>query len=210
MAVPIRQPYNTPAEYLAHERQAPYKSEYLAGQIVAMGGASREHNLITGNLFWVLKSQLRDRPCEVYTSDMRVKVSPRGLYTYPDSAVVCGEPQFEDAQVDSLLNPTLIVEVLSPSTEAYDRGAKFDYYRQLPSLQAYLLVAQDQGKVEYFARADASWVRTVTTDANAVVQLPVIGCAVPLAEVYRQVVLPAAPARADDQGREAARGAEGD
>lgn len=132
MAAPVRQHYYTPEEYLAQERKAEFKSEYIAGQIVAMSGASREHNLMTANLARVLGSQLLDRPCEVYVSDMRVKVTARGMYTYPDTVVVCDDARFEDEQVDTLLNPTLIVEVLSPSTEAYDRGAKFDSTANCP------------------------------------------------------------------------------
>src|SRR5438270_3295621 len=112
------------------------------------------------------------------------------MYTYPDIAVVCGDAQFEDDQVDTLLNPTLIVEVLSPSTEAYDRGAKFGYYRQLPSLREYLLVAQDQMLLEHFVREDDGWLLTETTGPDAVVHLPSINCAVALAEVYRKVVFP--------------------
>jgi Uma2 family endonuclease len=193
MAAPLLQHRYTPEEYLAHERQAAEKSEYLAGQIVAMSGVSREHSLINGNLFSLLNLQLRDRPCEAHASDLRVKVSARGMYTYPDIVVVCGEPQFEDAQVDTLLNPTLIVEVLSPSTEAYDRGTKFGYYRDLPSLQEYLLVAQDKMLIEHFVRAGDGWLLTATGDPAAVVQLPTIGCAVPVAEVYRKVGLPAEP-----------------
>ncbi|HMA36331.1 MAG TPA: Uma2 family endonuclease [Chloroflexia bacterium] len=193
MAAPLLPHRYTPEEYLAHERQAAYKSEYLAGQIVAMSGVSRAHSLINTNLAWVLSSQLRDRPCEVHASDMRVKVTAQGLYTYPDIAVVCGPAQWEDAQVDTLLNPTLIVEVLSPSTEAYDRGAKFGYYRALPSLQEYLLVAQDKVLVEHFVRAGDGWLLTATTDLGAVVSLPAIGCAVPLAEIYHQVGVLATP-----------------
>src|SRR5579859_7443252 len=210
MAAPLLPHRYTPEEYLAHERQAAYKSEYLAGQIVAMSGVSRAHSLINTNLAWVLSSQLRDRPCEVHASDMRVKVTAQGLYTYPDIAVVCGPAQWEDAQVDTLLNPTLIVEVLSPSTEAYDRGAKFGYYRALPSLQEYLLVAQDQALLEHYLRADDSWVFTATRDPGAVVRLPTIACDLPLAEVYRNVIFPprpegAGPAPLDPAGARASR-----
>jgi Uma2 family endonuclease len=183
----------TAEEYLALERQAPYKSEYVAGQIVAMSGASRAHSLITGNLFRVLSGQLLDRPCEAHASDLRVKVSARGLYTYPDIVVVCGDAQFEDAAVDTLLNPTLIVEVLSPSTEAYDRGAKFGYYRQAPSLREYVLIAQDRMLVEQYVRADAGWLLTETSDPAARVEFPAIGCAAPLSEIYRKVALTATP-----------------
>jgi Uma2 family endonuclease len=193
MAAPLFQRHYTAAEYLAAERTAPYKSEYIAGQIVAMSGVSREHSLITGNLFRVLSTQLLDGPCEIHASDLRVKVSARGMYTYPDLVVVCGEAQFEDAQVDTLLNPTLIVEVLSPSTEAYNRGAKFGYYRQLPSLREYLLVAQDQVLLEHFVREEGGWLLTAATDPTSTLRLPAIGCEVPVAEVYRRVDLPPDP-----------------
>jgi len=197
MAAPVRQHYYTPEEYLAQERKAEFKSEYIAGQIVAMSGASREHNLMTANLARVLGSQLLDRPCEVYVSDMRVKVTERGMYTYPDTVVVCDDARFEDEQVDTLLNPTLIVEVLSPSTEAYDRGAKFGYYRQLPSLQEYLLVAQDQVLIEHFVREDEGWLLTETADLSEIVQLPSIACELPVAEVYRKVAFMGSSAPAE-------------
>ena len=126
--------YYTPDEYLALERKAEYKSEYFGGEIFAMTGASRKHNLVAGNIFAALHLQLKKRPCEIYPSDMRVKVSPTGLYTYPDVAVVCGEPMFDDEQKDTLLNPTVLVEVLSKSTASYDRGEKFEHYRKIKSL----------------------------------------------------------------------------
>jgi Uma2 family endonuclease len=197
MAAPQLQRRYTPQEYLAQERQAAYKSEYIAGQIVAMSGASRVHNRITMNLARVLDTQTLDGPCETYGSDQRVKVSASGMYTYPDFTVVCSQPQFEDGHVDTLLNPTLIIEVLSPSTEAYDRGAKFGYYRQLPSLQEYLLIAQDQMLIEHYVRAEDAWRYTATTDPAAVVRLLAIGCELPVAEVYRRVSFPA-DARATD------------
>ncbi len=190
MAAPHLQQRYTPEEYLAYERQAAYKNEYIGGQIIAMSGVSFEHSLISGNLFRVLSNQLLDRPCSVHASDLRVKVRTRTMYTYPDVTVVCGEPQLEDAHVDTLLNPTLIIEVLSPSTERYDRGAKFDYYRALASLQEYLLVSQDQALVEHFVRAGDDWRLTVTHDLAAVVPLPAIGCTLPLAEVYRRITFP--------------------
>src|SRR5436305_1067989 len=121
----------TADQYLALEREAEYKSEYINGEIYAMSGASREHNLIAVNLVRELSSQMRGRPCEVYGSDMRVKVAPTGMYTYPDVSVACNEPHFDDRQLDTLTNPTVIIEVLSPSTEAYDRGVKFLHYRKL-------------------------------------------------------------------------------
>ena len=118
----VPKPFLTPQEYLARERQAETKSEYLRGEVFAMSGASRGHNLIATNVAGELRQRLRERDCEVYQGDMRVKVSPTGLYTYPDVTVVCGEPEFEDADVDTLLNPKVLVEVLSPSTADYDRG----------------------------------------------------------------------------------------
>ena len=200
MTPPIPQQRVTPEEYLAHERAAEVKSEYIAGQIYAMSGAGRAHGLINMNLSRLLSTQLGDQPCEAFASDMRVKVSAARLYTYPDLVVVCGEPLFEDAQVDTLLNPTLIVEVLSPSTEAYDRGAKFAYYRQLPSLREYLLVAQDRILLDHFLRDEAGWRFTSAADPTAVATLPAIGCALPVAEVYHKVAFAAEPPPAADAG----------
>ncbi len=142
MGVQLR-PFLSPQEYLALERQAETKSEYYAGEVFAMAGASRRHVKIMVNTVVSLAAQLKERSCEVFTSDMRVKVSATGLYTYPDVAVVCGKPRFDDDQEDILLNPTVIIEVLSKSTEAYDRGEKFALYRALESMTDYLLIAQD-------------------------------------------------------------------
>lgn len=180
----------TPAEYLLRERAAEYKSEYRNGRIVAMTGASRRHNLIAGNLFSELRQQLRGRPCEAYMSDMRVKVSPTGLYTYPDVVVACGEIRFEDAHIDTLLNPTLIAEVLSPSTATYDRGEKFAQYRRLDSLQEYVLIAQDAVRVEHYRRQGDQWVPIAPDD---VLTLATIGCRVSLADLYERVQLPDSP-----------------
>jgi Uma2 family endonuclease len=196
MAAPRLQRYYTPEEYLALEREADYKSEYIAGQIVAMAGASREHVTIVTNLSRILSSQLLERPCDTYTTDMRVAINTQELYTYPDLVVVCGEAQFEDANVDILVNPTLIVEVLSPSTERYYRGVKFGYYRQIPSLQEYVLVTQDKVLVEQFVREGDHWVFNATTNLDAILRLPAIDCDVPIAEVYRKVAFSAEdPAR---------------
>lgn len=182
------QPRITPEEYLTLERKSLTKSEYLNGEIFAMSGFSREHNLICVNVSSVFHSQLRQRPCETYAGDMRVKVSPTGLYTYPDVVVVCDEPQFEDAQVDTLLNPTLIVEVLSPSTEDYDRGTKFEHYRTLPSLQGYLLVSQDKIHiVHYIRQADATWVLSETSRQEDHLRLPSIDCDLAVADIYAKV-----------------------
>jgi Uma2 family endonuclease len=178
----------TPEEYLARERLAEYKSEYYAGDIFAMAGASRWHNLIVANVIGELRSQLKGRLCTTYPSDLRVKVSPTGLYTYPDVTVVCGEPQFEDTQQDTLLNPTLIVEVLSESTEAYDRGGKFAHYRKLASMLEYVLIAQTKPHVEHYVRQpDNRWLLAEADSMHDTIHLPSIDCHLALAEVYDKV-----------------------
>ncbi len=178
----------TPEEYLALERQAEAKREYLNGELFAMSGASRRHHLITVNIAAGLHAQLRQRPCEVYTSDMRLKVSPTGLYTYPDVVVVCETPQFEDAELDTLLNPTLIVEVLSRSTEDYDRGGKFEHYRSLDSLQEYLLVAQDRCHIVHDTREPAqTWRLSETTRFDDRLRLASAGAELLVADMYAKV-----------------------
>jgi Uma2 family endonuclease len=183
----------TPEEYLARERLAEYKSEYLDGTIFAMAGASRAHNLITTNLIRRIGNQLDNTPCEAYASDMRVLVSETGLYTYSDITVVCGEPIFADGERDILLNPTVIVEVLSPTTEAYDRGKKFEHYRRLPSLREYILVAQDEVLVERFLREGDNWHPTSLRILDDTLQLASIDCTVPLREVYAKIVFTQRP-----------------
>lgn len=181
-------PRLTPEEYLALERTADIKSEYLDGEMFAMSGASRWHNLITGNLTGELSTQLKKCPCEVYSSDLRVHIPATGLYTYPDVAVVCGEPRFEDEQLDTLLNPRILVEVLSPTTEGYDRGKKFEHYQSIDSLAEYLLVDQTRPRVEHYVRQDGNqWLLTVFEGLQATVTLPSIQCGLALAEVYDKV-----------------------
>ena len=184
--------YLTPEEYLALERKAEYKSEYLAGEMFAMSGASPRHVLIVTNVVAELRGQLKQRPCTVYSSDLRVKVSPTGLYSYPDVVVVCDQPQFADEQRDTLLNPTLIVEVLSESTKDYDRGEKFEHYRTLPSLREYILIAQDKYHVEHFVRQpDNRWLLSETNLLEDTIHLSSIACDLALAEVYDKVEMPA-------------------
>jgi Uma2 family endonuclease len=182
-------PYLTPEEYLAIERQAETRSEYLGGEMFAMAGASRWHNLIVTNLSREISSQLRDRPCEVYSNELRVRIPATGLYTYPDLVVVCGEPELEDDDhLDTLLNPTLIIEVLSPNTEAYDRGKKFEHYQAIPSLAEYVLVSQEAPRVEQFLRQDGNrWLLTAAAGMDARIALPSIQCELALAEVYLKV-----------------------
>jgi Uma2 family endonuclease len=183
----VIQPRYTPEEYLALERAAEHKSEYLDGQIYAMTGASRKHNLIAGNVFRELSTQLRRRPCEVYMSDMRVKVSETGLYTYPDVVAVCGEPRFEGAEVDTLLNPLTIIEVLSESTEAYDRGKKFAHYRRLELLAEYVLIAQDRMHVERYRRQGEQWVLTEVSEPDGLLPLESLGCMLRLQDIYERI-----------------------
>jgi Uma2 family endonuclease len=180
----------TPEQYLALERKAAVKSEYLDGHIVAMAGATRPHNLIATNLTREISTQLRDRPCEVYAGDMRVYIPPTGLYTYPDVVAVCEEPHFLDGELDTLLNPTVIIEVLSPSTEAYDRGLKFAHYRRLASLREYVLVAQDRVLVERYTRQGEEWLLTEWGRPEDILRLASIDCDVALHEVYAKVQFP--------------------
>lgn len=175
-------------DYLALERRSETRSEYLDGKIFAMTGTSERHNLLAGNLYTAFRTQLRPRGCRVYFSDMRVKVSVTGLYTYPDLVVVCDKPQFEDAEVDTLLNPKVVVEVLSKSTEDYDRGTKFVHYRTLPSLTEYLLVSQDQIHVEHYMRESGGWLLTETHRREDVVELPSVEARLALAEIYDGVL----------------------
>ncbi len=172
-------------EYLIREPEAAYKSEFRNGRVVAMTGASPAHSLITGNVFSEIHYQLKNRPCRVFTSDTRIKVERAHLYTYPDLSVVCEEPRFDRRDRHALINPTLIVEVLSPSTEAYDRGQKFCWYRQLSSLREYVLVAQDSVCVERFSKGeDGEWTSTRVEDMADAIDLPAIGCRLHLADVY--------------------------
>ncbi len=177
----------TPEEYIVKERKAEFKSEYRNGQIVAMPGASRPHNLISGNIFGEFYLQFLDRTCEVYTNDMRVKVSDGGLYTYPDVVVVCDEPRFEDNHFDTLLNPTVIVEVLSPSTEVYDRNDKFLSYQTLESLQEYILVSQNGVHVEQYIRQNGSWTLREFRSLDDVLRIASIECQLAGRAIYAKV-----------------------
>lgn len=177
----------TVEEYLAFERSSEEKHEYYAGDIFAMSGASRQHNLIVINTGTSLNSQLAQQPCEVYPSDMRIKVN-NIKYTYPDVSVVCGEPRFADGKFDTLLNPTVIIEVLSDSTEDYDRGKKFKHYMGIESLQEYILIAQDETRIDHYVRQpEGDWRLSVSKTLEASVELPSIHCALLLADVYRKV-----------------------
>ncbi len=177
----------TAQEYLAWERLQPTKHEFFQGEIFAMAGATREHNLLVGNVVAELRNALRKKPCEVYPSDMRSNIPATGLYTYPDAVVVCGKPEFADEAHDTLLNPKVLVEVLSESSESYDRGKKFEQYRSVASFSEYVLVAQDQVLVEHFSRQpDGSWLLREAR-AGGRITLPSIDCTIEVDEIYLKV-----------------------
>jgi Uma2 family endonuclease len=181
----IREQTLTVEQYLELERTSEIKHEYLDGYIHAMAGASANHNLIAATVTGLFYMQLRGRPCGIYTSDQRVKAG--AIYAYPDISVVCGTPEFTGDTPDTLANPILIVEVLSPSTETYDRGTKFQHYRELDSLQEYLLIAQNSHRVEHYSRQqDDSWVLKDVVGIDAALELASIGCTLSLADVYEK------------------------
>jgi Uma2 family endonuclease len=181
-------PYVSPEEYLVLERQAENKHEYVDGEIFAWAGANRKHNLIAGNIAGELGHQLKGRPYEVYASRMRVKAAASRAYVYPDVVVACDEPQFEDDYVDTLLNPTLVFEVLSKSTESYNRLAKSAYYRTIESLSEYLLVAQEEYRVEQYVKQDAGrWLLTEVRSLDSVIELEAIGCSLALRDIYDRI-----------------------
>lgn len=183
-------PRLTEEEYLKIERAAEFKSEFYDGRMYAMSGGSYPHGQIILNLGSELRTASRGKPCSVTASDIRVRVSKRGSYTYPDVVVVCGPPKFADDQKDTLLNPSLIVEVLSPSTEAHDRGLKFAQYRQIESLEEYGLVSQTEPRVEIFRRQPSGdWLLSESTGLDAVCRFDSAGCQIALAEIYHQVTL---------------------
>jgi Uma2 family endonuclease len=180
--------YTSPEEYLAFERKAENKNEYVNGEIFAMTGASRKHNLIVANIAGELREQLKGKPCELYPGEMRVKAPASRSYVYPDVVVVCDEPKFEDDQLDTLLNPTLIVEVLSKSTESYNRLAKSAYYRTIESLAEYLLVAQEECRVEqYVKQPDGRWLLADVRSRESLIVLEAIGCSLSLQDIYERI-----------------------
>jgi len=186
MAVQPKTQY-TLEEYLELERSTREKHEFFRGEIFDMGGASAVHNLIVANVIGEMRQYFRRKPCQVYPSDLRVKVSPTGLYTYPDVVVVCGQPQFEQPG-ETLLNPTLLVEVLSESSEAYDRGKKSEQYRTLLSLTDYLLIAQDRVLVEHYSRQpEERWLLHAANRLEDTMAIASLGCELPLSEIYLNV-----------------------
>jgi Uma2 family endonuclease len=176
------------AEYLEMERAAETKSEYIDGYIYAMAGATDTHDTICGNVFAFVHQQVRGSGCKVYTSNMRVRVSATQTNTYPDATIVCGDPQHLDERNDTLLNPLVIVEVLSKSTEAFDRGKKFQDYQKVETLQEYVLISQYQPLVERFARnSDGTWQLTAVEDTSASIALTSVTCTLNLSDIYEGV-----------------------
>jgi Uma2 family endonuclease len=188
-------------EYLALERESDERHEYLDGEIYAMAGESPVHGTICTNLVIELGNQLKGTPCQVFTKDMKVRSgpepkplqTPKGLYSYPDLLVVCGEMKFHDEYQDVLLNPTVLIEVLSPTTEVFDRGEEWMRYQTwLPSLTDYLLVSQSKPLIEHYSRQrNGGWLYSSTSGFDASVTISSIGCALRLADVYERVVFPA-------------------
>lgn len=189
---PIPKTRMTEAEYIAHERKAEFKSEFYRGEMFAMSGASRQHVRISGNLNAEARLALKGRPCAAYQSDLRVRVSATGLYTYPDVVIVCGEEVFLDKEVDTLLNPTVLAEVLSKSTETYDRGIKSAHYRTIESLQEYLLISQDEPHVELYTRkTNDTWLFRELKNLEDTLHLTSVDMSIPLVEIYRGIEFPA-------------------
>lgn len=175
-------------EYLEHERVATIKSEYYAGEVFAMAGASRRHNSITGNMFAALYNKLADSSCRPFLSDQRIRISELDLGTYPDLSVVCGKLEGDKVDTEAITNPRVLVEVLSDSTESYDRGKKFDFYRQIDSLEEYVLVSQQEPIVERFKRQpNGDWLLTVYKGLDATLNLTSIQTELCLMDIYRFV-----------------------
>jgi Uma2 family endonuclease len=187
-AIPNEPIHMSETEYLEFERQSEFKHEYINGEVFAMAGASYEHSLICGNLMAILKPLLRRQGCQVHDSNFRLKVEATGLLTYPDLSVICGGVQMAEGMFDTLINPILLIEVLSPSTKKYDRTEKFSDYRKIPSFKEYVLVAQDKAHIErYLRRGDGIWELKEVEGLDAKLELSSIGLTLALADVYEEV-----------------------
>jgi Uma2 family endonuclease len=186
--------YVSPTDYLSLERSAEFKSEYFHGLIYAMSGGSPAPSAIAANVIRALGNQLLGKPCQVYTSDLKVATDDAGFFAYPDLSIICGEPRRYDEHQDAVTNPTVIVEVLSPSTEAYDRGRKFAQYQRIASLNDYILIAQDQPRVELFTRQSGNhWDFSFVEGLEATLSIASIDCTLPLAQVYDKIRFPPQP-----------------
>jgi len=178
----------SPEEFLAFERASDEKHEYRDGEIVAMSGARLDHNRISTNITALLWHGLKGKGCENYSSDLRVWVPKTRLYTYPDAIVVCGEPEFVDEEFDTLTNPLLLIEILSESTESYDRGQKFKNYRSIESLREYILISQNSPSVEkYIKHGDGFWMLSEATGIDSNITFESIDCTLSLTDIYDKV-----------------------
>jgi Uma2 family endonuclease len=211
MSLPHSQPRYTVAEYLAQERACEERYEFLDGQVYLMAGESLDHGTICTNISGQLYNQLRGKACQAFSKDMKVRSGPqprsryeiKGLYSYPDLVVICGEPQFHDEYRDVLLNPTAIIEVLSPSTEAFDRGEKWSPYQTwLPSLAHYVLVSQAKPQIEHYLRQpDGNWLYSSAKTLEGSLHLSSIDCTLRLSEVFDRIVFPVEPPELPDEER---------
>lgn len=196
MGIPATTQRLTEIEYLERERIAEFKSEFFDGETFAMAGGTLRHSLIATNLAREFGNQLRNKRCTAFNADLRVKIEASGLYTYPDLSVICGDPQFLNGNQDTVTNPTMIIEVLSDSTEAYDRGKKFEHYRQIPSLQEYLLVNQKEPRVEQFLRQEnGGWLLKEVNGLDATLFSSALDATVALAEIFSRVEFSPLPLR---------------
>jgi len=184
----VPKPRYAPEQYLEIERKAEVKSEYFSGEMFAMAGGSLRHSQIAANCIARFTMQFEGRPCNAFTSDLRVNVSETGAYVYPDVSIICGRPVMLDEHEDTILNPSVILEVVSPSSEAYDRGEKFAHYRRLKSLTDYLLVSQDRVRIEQYSRQqDGQWLLNEIDGLEGIVEIPFVDCRLALADVYDKV-----------------------
>ena len=179
----------TAAEYLSLEQTSDQRHEFMDGQIIAMSGGTLWHATICDNLLVRLTARLRGTPCKPYSASLRVKIEATGNYTYPDVSIICGERQMEDGRNDSVLNPRLLIEVLSPSTERHDRGWKFKNYQLISTFEEYVLVSQDEPRIERFVRqGDIGWLMTQVTGLDQTVKFDAVPCELPLKEIYEEVL----------------------
>jgi Uma2 family endonuclease len=180
--------YVSPADYLSMERETLHKHEYYRGEVFAMSGASIHHNDVFSNLFGYLSSKLKGKNCKPYGSDLRIHIPLNTLYTYPDISIICGKPETTDNSFDTITNPSVIIEILSPSTKSYDRGDKFNLYRQIPTLQEYILIDSETVSVEHFVKTDVhEWMLTELKSITDTFMIKTVAIPVALEELYLDI-----------------------
>jgi len=183
----VKKEYFTIEDYLATEEKAGYKSEYYNGEIIAMSGGSRNHSVICVNMNWRLGESLAEKECVVFDSNMKLRIAETDSFVYPDVMVVCGDIQFYQERTDILINPVLIIEVLSPSTRLFDRVEKFEYYRSISSVKEYLLISQDKPMVEsYYKQDEKKWLYSVVKGVEESIYLQSIDCKLDLKDIYHK------------------------